>query len=134
MSSSSSERLLILRTNEGAKCLAKRNQKVVGNDKGESPCDVWIIFGIPKGTFDVVVKKVELLARKGNTRIPDPIDVALKSVAIHHWGFSLSIEHHVNTGGFPLRDEGSIPDKTVVFPQFGNETLRSHVNVFHKPS
>ena len=41
---------------------------------------------------------------------------------------------HVNAGGFPLRDEGSIPDKTVVFPQFGNETLRSHVNVFHKPS
>ena len=46
---------------------------------------------MPKDTFNVVVKKVELLVRKINTLIPDPIDVALDSVAINYLWFSLFI-------------------------------------------
>ena len=93
-----------------------------------------MLFWVSKGTFDVIVKKIELFTRIGNTKILYPVYVEKKYVAIYYFGSSLSIEYHVDTGGVPLRYKRVVLDKPIVFSRLGKETSWSQVDIFDESS
>ena len=75
-------------------------------------------------------KKIEFFVKKRNTKITYPVYVAKKGVAIYYFEFSLCIEHYLDTDGILLRYKRVIPDKSIVSPRFGKDTLWSQVDCF----
>ena len=114
ISTNSREKLPTLRANLGSKGLPNWYYEVIGSKKREISYYIWMIIGVTKGFFDVIVKKIEIFLRKRNTKIQYICYMTKKGVAIYYCGITLSIEHHVDTYVIPLRYKSAISDKFIV--------------------